>query len=158
MKHYDGSIKTAFGHVALKLEGDALCALDQISERLDVIAPASVTAGKLLDAISAYCHDASTMPHDIKLSLQGTPFAQRVWRALQAIPCGDVMSYGELAKKLGTSARAIGNACRRNPVPLIIPCHRVVAANGIGGYCGHTGGAVLEIKRKLLQHEGARIA
>jgi methylated-DNA-[protein]-cysteine S-methyltransferase len=73
---------------------------------------------------------------------------------LQKIPFGKVKTYGELAKILNTSARAVGNACRRNPVPLIVPCHRIVAATGIGGYAGRTSGDVHNIKRELLQHEG----
>ncbi len=64
------------------------------------------------------------------------------------------MTYGGLATKLGSGARAVGNACRQNPISIIIPCHRVVAANGLGGYAGHTQGKVLDRKRWLLTHEG----
>ena len=63
------------------------------------------------------------------------------------------MTYGELAQQLGTSARAIGQACRTNPVPIIVPCHRVIAANHAGGYAGHTSGKLLAIKKYLLDHE-----
>ena len=84
----------------------------------------------------------------------GTAFQQRVWQALTEIPSGKVVSYGELARRLDTSARAVGNACRANPCPIIIPCHRVVSAAGLGGYGGHTDGPVLDRKRWLLRHEG----
>ncbi|MDH5360986.1 MAG: MGMT family protein, partial [Gammaproteobacteria bacterium] len=67
---------------------------------------------------------------------------------------GSVLSYGELAAKLNSSARAVGNACRKNPLPIIVPCHRVVAKSGIGGYSGQTEGPLIEQKRRLLRHEG----
>ncbi|MCW8998648.1 MAG: methylated-DNA--[protein]-cysteine S-methyltransferase [Kangiellaceae bacterium] len=85
---------------------------------------------------------------------QGTDFQARVWLALTDIPPGKVLTYGELAEKLGSSARAVGNACRRNPIPLIVPCHRIVAKSGIGGFAGDTDGRLIDIKLRLLEHEG----
>ena len=99
--------------------------------------------------------DRPTKRFDVPLALQGTQFQLKVWRALQAIPVSQTLSYGELAARLHTSARAVGNACRANPVPLIVPCHRVVAKHGIGGFSGATRGKAVERKRWLLQHEGA---
>jgi methylated-DNA-[protein]-cysteine S-methyltransferase len=82
----------------------------------------------------------------------GTAFQRRVWRALEDIPSGQTRSYGELARLLGSSARAVGRACAANPVCLIVPCHRVVGADG-----ALTGFAFGEaIKRRLLEHEGRR--
>ncbi|MEA3638841.1 MAG: methylated-DNA--[protein]-cysteine S-methyltransferase [Lamprobacter sp.] len=83
----------------------------------------------------------------------GTVFQQRVWTLLAAIPPGNPLTYGALATLLGSSPRAIGNACRANPLPLRIPCHRVVAANGLGGFAGDRSGRLLAIKRWLLDHE-----
>jgi methylated-DNA-[protein]-cysteine S-methyltransferase len=83
----------------------------------------------------------------------GTPFQQAVWTALRAIPCGHTVSYGTLAARIGspTAVRAVGAANGRNPVPIVIPCHRVIAANGtLWGY-----GGGLDMKRWLLRHEGA---
>lgn len=94
---------------------------------------------------------------NLPLNLNGTDFQRRVWQALQNIPYGQVKTYGQLAKELNSSPRAIGNACRANPFPIVIPCHRVVAANGLGGYAGKTSGPVLERKRWLLAHEGYQI-
>ncbi len=90
---------------------------------------------------------------------QGTMFQQKVWRALLKIPYGEVVTYGVLAKQLDSCAQAIGNACRHNRFPLIVPCHRVVAARGIGGYAGDTvekqKGDIhfLQVKQWLLAHE-----
>jgi len=91
---------------------------------------------------------------NLPLQQQGTAYQQRVWRALQRIPSGQTLTYGQLAKRLHTSPRAIGNACRQNPLPLLVPCHRVVAASGLGGFAGETTGKPLALKRWLLEHEG----
>ncbi|MES9991490.1 MAG: methylated-DNA--[protein]-cysteine S-methyltransferase [Candidatus Thiodiazotropha sp.] len=108
---------------------------------------------RVIDAIQAYLRDPRRA-FDLQLQLDGTPFQRRVWNRLQQIPCGRTMTYGELAEKIGSGARAVGNACRRNPCPLIVPCHRVVATTGLGGFAGERGGEKLEIKRWLLHHEG----
>jgi methylated-DNA-[protein]-cysteine S-methyltransferase len=87
-----------------------------------------------------------------KLDLSsGTSFQISVWKELLKIPYGNVRTYGEIAEKIGKprAARAVGGAVGANPIPVIVPCHRVVGANGLGGYsCG------IEIKKKLLQIEG----
>jgi len=95
---------------------------------------------------------------DLDVELHGTEFQCRVWRALQKIPIGQTCTYGQIARALNSSARAVGNACRRNPVPIIVPCHRVVASNGIGGFCGTTTGAPIARKSWLLAHEGVTLS
>jgi methylated-DNA-[protein]-cysteine S-methyltransferase len=94
---------------------------------------------------------------DVTMENQGTAYQRRVWRALQQIPVGQTRTYGQLARQLHSSPRAVGNACRQNPLPLLVPCHRVVAANGLGGFGGETEGKQLAMKRWLLEHEGAAI-
>ena len=91
----------------------------------------------------------------LPLDIRGTAFQQRVWQALRQIPSGQTRSYGELAKQLGSAARAVGQACGANPYPLIVPCHRVTSAQGLGGFAHSSGGWLLEVKRWLLRHEGA---
>ena len=95
---------------------------------------------------------------DLPVAPKGTDFQQRVWRALQAIPPGETRTYGDLARQLGTSARAIGGACRANPCLIVVPCHRVIAKDGLGGFAGDVTGRRLEVKRWLLRHEGAPAA
>lgn len=87
------------------------------------------------------------------VQLTGTPFQEKVWHALKSLPPGQTITYGKLAQMLHTSPRAIGQACRTNPCPLVIPCHRVVAQNGIGGFSGQTGGSTWLIKKQLIQLE-----
>lgn len=90
---------------------------------------------------------------NLPINPQGTPFQQKVWQALCKIPAGKTKTYGELAQQLNTSPRAIGNACRTNPILIIIPCHRVVSKNGLGGFMGQTAGQQLKFKKWLLEHE-----
>lgn len=88
---------------------------------------------------------------DLPLAPQGSPHDRKVWRVMAEIPYGATESYGALARRVGTGARAVGGACARNPIPVIVPCHRVVGAGGaLGGYSGR-GGA--KTKRRLLDHE-----
>ncbi|MCP4042152.1 MAG: MGMT family protein, partial [Gammaproteobacteria bacterium] len=86
-------------------------------------------------------------------SKRGTDHQLRVWNALGEIPPGETMTYGELARHLGSGPRAVGNACRSNPVPIVVPCHRVVSATGLGGFMGDTAGEPMAIKSWLLRHE-----
>jgi len=89
---------------------------------------------------------------DLPLAPEGTEFQQKVYRVMQDIPFGEVLTYGEVAKKLGVSAQPVGQACGSNPIPVIIPCHRIVGTGNLGGFSGMGG---VETKVKLLRHEGA---
>ena len=96
-------------------------------------------------------------PHDLPLSPEGSSFRQRVWSLLCEIPYGEIVSYGEISKRLTTgnmSAQAVGGAVGHNPISIIIPCHRVIGANG--SLCGYAGG--IHIKQNLLSHEGINIS
>ena len=89
---------------------------------------------------------------DIPIKFHGTTFQNKVWMEMRNIPYGSVLSYGEIAEKIGypKASRAVGNACNKNPIFILVPCHRVVAKNGIGGYGGNLG-----LKIRLLELEGA---
>ncbi len=93
----------------------------------------------------------------VSLQKQGTDFRHKVWAEICKIPVGQVLSYSKLANQVGSGARAVANACRDNPFPGIIPCHRVVAENGLGGYMGETSGTLFEVKRHLLLMESQAI-
>jgi methylated-DNA-[protein]-cysteine S-methyltransferase len=104
--------------------------------------------------VMQYLQQASST-FNLPVHQQGTVFQQRVWQAIAAIPCGQTSTYTELAKQIGSGPRAVANACGANQLPLLIPCHRVVAKNGLGGFMQgkHNG---LLIKQWLLQHEGVQ--
>jgi methylated-DNA-[protein]-cysteine S-methyltransferase len=127
-------------------------AILQVSDRPD---PAQPREEGWVQPIVDYFEDARSAI-SLPLDMRGTPFQLRAWQALRQIPCGQTRNYGQLARQLNTSPRAVGNACRANPCPIVVPCHRVVSQSGIGGFSGQTRGELLEIKRWLLRHEGVR--
>lgn len=118
----------------------------------DSTEPPSPLLERARDQLEAYFEGKLT-DFDLPLAPAGTAFQKKVWQALSRIPFGTTRSYAELASELGTAPRALGGACGRNPLPILIPCHRVLAANrGLGGYSGMDG---IETKRFLLKLEGA---
>lgn len=137
-----------------------LCNEDEVIG-LHFLAPrASVTprlalAREVVRQLRAYVADPS-FEFGLPLAPAGTPFQRRVWEAIAAIPIGQTSSYGELAKSIHSAPRAVGGACGANPYPVVVPCHRVVASGGIGGFGGARDGLSLDIKRWLLAHEDAR--
>lgn len=104
-----------------------------------------------LNQLEAYFAGTLTK-FDLPLAPKGTEFQQQVYRVMQDIPFGDVLTYGAVAKKLGVPAQPIGQACGSNPIPVIIPCHRIVGTGNLGGFSGKGG---VETKVQLLRHEGA---
>ena len=90
---------------------------------------------------------------DLPLDTQGTDYQQKVWRELQKISYGRSLTYGDIAEQIRSGARAVGNACRNNPVSIIVPCHRVVSKTGLGGYSGSVVGDPVARKQWLLRHE-----
>jgi len=103
------------------------------------------------EQIAAYFRGELTR-FDLPLCPDGGAFQRTVCDAMGAIPFGQTRTYGELAQELGACARAIGQACGNNSIPIVIPCHRVLGASGLGGFSGGVG---LETKMQLLRHEGA---
>ncbi|MGH8720805.1 MAG: methylated-DNA--[protein]-cysteine S-methyltransferase [Burkholderiales bacterium] len=114
--------------------------------------PRNALAERAARQLERYRDDPNAL-FDLPLAIEGTPFQKSVWQAMCAIPRGQTRTYGELAHELGAEARAVGQACGDNRLPIVIPCHRVVAAEGIGGFAHATGGYLIEAKRWLLLHE-----
>lgn len=104
-----------------------------------------------IDQLKAYFAGELT-EFDLPLAVKGSEFQKSVCAAMLAIPFGDTRTYGDIAKDLSAPAQPVGNACGANPIPVIIPCHRVLGANGLGGFSGQGG---IETKVTLLKHEGA---
>ena len=90
------------------------------------------------------------------MTLEGSEFQKKVWAIMLTIPYGETLSYGEVSKVLGSAPRAVGQACKRNPIPLIVPCHRIVAKHSVGGYEGVTEGHRLDRKKWLIKHEQSK--
>lgn len=148
MSLYSCIISSPIGNIGIITQDNAIIAIDTlVAER-----PTNSANSELAQQLQAYFQNPK---HQFALQTQpqGTPFQQRVWQALTNIPAGTTLTYGQLAKQLNSSPRAVGQACRRNPIPIVIPCHRVVGANAIGGYAGATEGEIANIKKWLLTHE-----
>lgn len=148
----DGVLLAPFGSLALYVSDDRLARIE-FGRLRRAVRPKSPVARRAADALESYLDNPDTLSCDW-FPLTGTDFQRRVWRHLASIPRGKAQTYGAVAEKLGTGPRAVGNACRNNPYPLLVPCHRVVSATGPGGYSGALDGHIHRIKRWLLRHEG----
>jgi methylated-DNA-[protein]-cysteine S-methyltransferase len=141
------SLHTPLGEVTISEDGGAIVALDWGRGRDQEATPLLREA---CDQLQKY-FDGKRMSFDLPLAPEGSDFQKRVWAALCAIPPGETRSYADVARTIGSAPRAVGGANGANPIPLIIPCHRVIAADGsLGGYSGGDGPAT---KRYLLDHE-----
>jgi methylated-DNA-[protein]-cysteine S-methyltransferase len=121
-------------------------------------APVNELAERAAHQLERYREDPDTK-FDLPLLIGGTEFQRRVWDIMCAIPRGRTLTYGEVARKMGEAnfdaARVVGQACGDNRLPIVIPCHRVVGADGIGGFSHTTDGYLIEVKRWLLMHEAS---
>lgn len=140
------SLHTPAGSITVSEEDGAIVSLDWGWGRDQTETP---LLRRARDELQAY-FDGERHGFDLPLRPAGSPYRQRVWEALCAIPYGAVRTYAQIAREAGGSARAVGGANAANPIPILIPCHRVVAAGGIGGYSGGDG---LATKRLLLAIE-----
>ena len=140
--------------VAVATRGDRVAEIRYLPPSARAMAPTNPLAERAARQLEHYLADADAR-FDLPLLIEGTPFQRRLWDALCEIPRGKTLTYGELAQRLGGEARAVGQACGDNRLPIVIPCHRVVAAKGIGGFAHATEGYLLEVKRWLLMHECA---
>ncbi len=139
--------------VGIRIENDALTGIVYLPPGTALLAPESGLAERAVRQIEGYRDDPDAS-FDLPLSATGTRFQQDVWRQISEIPRGRTRMYGELARRLGGEARAVGQACGDNPFPIVVPCHRVVGTDGLGGFSHHVGGYLMEAKKWLLKHEG----
>jgi methylated-DNA-[protein]-cysteine S-methyltransferase len=132
---------------------DDILSIDYLEPRAP-LAPQGLLAKEAVRQLRAYLKDPKFV-FGLPLAPAGTGFQRRVWSGISKIPSGRTTTYGALAQSIGSAPRAVGNACGANPFPLVVPCHRVVAVGGLGGFARQRGGFLLDVKRWLLAHEGA---
>lgn len=138
--------------IGIRATADAITEIAYLEPR-PASPPKTPLAREAVRQLSAYLADPKFV-FSLPLAPAGTLFQRRVWQGIAAIPCGATLTYGELAQAIGSGPRAVGNACGANPYPIVIPCHRVIAAGGgLGGFSRARGGFLLEVKRWLLAHE-----
>lgn len=150
--NFDATYLAPFAVLGIRTNGKAVTGLRYLSGDVAPSRPTSSLAQEVVRQIERYLVEPDHV-FDLPLEIVGSEFRKRVWKVMCEIPAGKTMTYGEVAERIGSAPRAVGGACGDNQIPLIIPCHRIVARNGIGGFMHTTGDIELGIKRWLLAHE-----
>jgi methylated-DNA-[protein]-cysteine S-methyltransferase len=154
----DGIIESDIGTLAVGRRGVLLVAEWLVGKaEPPAFEAADAAVARLMDAYTRYLRGNPQPLARLPMG-EGTRFQCKVWGACREIPAGETRTYGWIARELRLSqahCRAIGNALRVNPLPILVPCHRVVSASGLGGYAGETSGAMTDIKCRLLAVEVA---
>ncbi|MFA5824583.1 MAG: methylated-DNA--[protein]-cysteine S-methyltransferase [Gallionellaceae bacterium] len=154
---YQAQLRTPFGMLGIHCENDVLTGITFLAPDSMELLPRTAFAKEVCAQLKAYFAD-NDFQFDLPLKLSGTAHQLKVWQAMRTIPRGQVRTYGELAALLYSSPRAVGQACGNNPIPIVIPCHRVVSKAGLGGFMHRADDGALDIKRWLLAHEDERSA
>lgn len=145
-------IDSPIGKLGITVIEEALHEIHFLSPTTPLKQNSDLSVVKVITALNHY-FDNPKYQFTLQLSIKGSLFQKNVWRELQAIPPGITLTYGDIAKKLKSHPRAIGQACRRNLIPIVIPCHRIISKENIGGFAGFKEGRLTDIKRWLLNHE-----
>jgi methylated-DNA-[protein]-cysteine S-methyltransferase len=154
--NFDACMPAPFGMLGIRAGESAVTHIEFLPRNAPRLAPSNALARRACEQLAQYLEDPQFI-FDLPLAIEGTPFRKRVWQVMCEIPAGRTLTYGEVAKKLATAPRAVGGACGNNPLPIVIPCHRIVASGGgLGGFMGTRDADPLSIKQWLLKHEGSR--
>jgi len=152
VKDYTAITDSPVGMLGILDNGQVIEAVNFLYNTVKMRKASSELAEKTVYQLEQFFLDPNSQ-FDLPIAASSTPFQMKVRNALLSIPVGKTMTYGNVAKTIASSARAIAGGCRRNPVPIIVPCHRIVAANGLGGFSGALDGPPLATKKWLLEHE-----
>jgi len=144
------SLSSPVGPLTIEEKDDKIVAISWGNGRAGNGSPLLDEAARQLQAY----FDGKLSDFDLPVAPAGSSFEKRVWAAMQQIPYGETRCYGDLAEAIHSAPRAVGGACGKNPIPIVIPCHRVLAKSGMGGYSGRGG---LKTKQALLRLEGAAL-
>lgn len=152
---FEAILPAPFGALGVRIADGMLTGLEFLPPGHPLLDARNPLIDRIAAELEAYYVDPQhhfTLP----MAPHGSDFRQRVWQALLAIPAGQTRSYGDIARELGSAPRAVGQAVGDNPIPILIPCHRVIAADGsLGGFMHSHIGYSQDIKRWLLLHENA---
>jgi methylated-DNA-[protein]-cysteine S-methyltransferase len=154
---YQAKLPAPFGMLGIRCEADALTGIDFLAPDATSQPPSATYAREVCGQLQAYFADPN-FHFNLSLKPNGTIHQTKVWQAISAIPPGQTRNYGDLATLLASSPRAVGQACGSNPLPIVIPCHRVISKSGIGGFMHQRGENALDIKRWLLAYEKQSLA
>ncbi len=150
--NYQAILAAPFAKLGVRCTVDAVLGIEFLPANTKTLPPKNALAKEACAQLERYLADAD-FHFDLPLRHDGTEHQRKVWLTMQAIRCGQTLTYGELAVQIGSSARAVGQACGNNSIPIVIPCHRVVSKAGLGGFMHRADEGALDIKRWLLAHE-----
>ncbi len=150
---YQAKLTVPFGVLGIRCDECSLLGIDFLSATEKSQHATNAFAQTVCEQLLAYFANPDTK-FSVPLMPAGTAHQQKVWQVMCNIPRGETRSYGEIASELHSAAQAVGQACGANPIPILIPCHRIVGKSGLGGFMRHASGESVDIKRWLLVHEG----
>jgi methylated-DNA-[protein]-cysteine S-methyltransferase len=156
LENYHARLATPFAVLGIRTVGALLTDIEYLPRGVATLAPTTQLAERVCRQIERYLDD----PHyrfDLPFEFRGSAFQCRVWREIASINSGKTNTYKDLAVRLKSAPRPVGGACGKNRLPLLIPCHRVLASNGIGGFMHARAGDPILIKKWLLTHEGVTV-
>lgn len=153
LEAFQAKFQAPFAVLGIRTAGDRLAGIDYLPRGAATLEPTNRLAERICRQIERYLDDAD-FRFDLPFEFRGTEFQCLVWKTIYRIPSGRTRSYLDIARELRSAPRPVGGACGANRIPLVIPCHRVLASHGIGGFMHARRGPALEIKRWLLRHEG----
>jgi len=146
-------LATPFAVLGVHSDGRCLTGIRYLPMRTRLSAPCDRVTARFARELERYLADP-LFRFSVPYVFDGSPFDHAVWREIARIAPGKTLTYGELARRVNSAPRPVGGACGRNPVPLVVPCHRVLAASGLGGFMGGRRAFPVSVKRWLLRHEG----
>ena len=152
---FSAIVRAPFGAIGIRTDAGIVGELVYLPPHFGEKEAADAVAEEAARQVESYLLDADFRFSFPRLEV-GSAYQRKVWAAIAAIPRGTVRTYGDVARRIGSAPRAVGQACGANWFPLVIPCHRVTAAGGLGGFSNHDDehGFHLSVKRWLLAHEG----
>jgi methylated-DNA-[protein]-cysteine S-methyltransferase len=155
LESFHAKYPAPFAVLGIRTVGGVVTDIEYLPPGVAPLAPLNPLAERACREIERYLDDPEHV-FDLPFEYSGTAFQCKVWRQISAIPAGRTLTYTDVARALKTAPRPVGGACGANRIPIVIPCHRVLAANGIGGFMRGRAADALAIKRWLLRHEGLR--
>jgi methylated-DNA-[protein]-cysteine S-methyltransferase len=152
---FSAIVEAPFGAIGIRADAGVLRELVYLPPHYEGKAPVDPLSEQVAQQVARYLADPD-FRFDLPLPEVGTAFQRKVWAAIAAVPRGQVLTYGQIAKLIRSAPRAVGQACGANWFPLVVPCHRVTASGGLGGFSNNDdeNGFHLGVKRWLLAHEG----
>jgi methylated-DNA-[protein]-cysteine S-methyltransferase len=154
MSTWQTYISAPFGYVCVCSSSDHVTRIELLASKVSSNSRLNKFAKEARKQVKAYLKN-SRFTFDLPIEINGSAYRKQVWNEIVKIPARETRTYGDIATLVGSSARAVGGACGDNVLPILIPCHRVVARAGLGGFMHSSGGFSLKVKWWLLNHEGS---